>query len=102
MPVVFAGGSPGQGYDSLRLSAALAVRYGMDPADARLAITSRAAELAGVGDRVGSLRPGYDADLVVFSDDPLRLDARILEVYVSGVRVFRESAMPLQNERNTP
>ncbi|MCH8241542.1 MAG: amidohydrolase family protein [Planctomycetes bacterium] len=101
VPVVFAGGSPGQGYDSLRLSAALAVRYGMDPADARLAITSRAAELAGVGDRVGSLRPGYDADLVVFSDDPLRLDARILEVYVSGVRVFRESATPLQNERNT-
>ena len=101
VPVVFAGGSPRHGYDSLRLSAALAVRYGMDPADARLAITSRAAALAGVGDRVGALRPGLDADLVVFSDDPLRLDARIIEVYVSGVRVFRQSAMPLQNERNT-
>ena len=48
VPVVFAGGSPGHAYDSLRLSAALAVRYGMDPADARLAITSRAAALAGV------------------------------------------------------
>ncbi|MCH8147851.1 MAG: amidohydrolase family protein [Planctomycetes bacterium] len=100
VPVVFAGGSPGQASDSLRLSAALAVRYGMDPADARLAITTRAAELAGVSERVGALRPGYDADLVVFSDDPLRLDSRILEVYVSGVRVFRENAASFENERD--
>ncbi len=100
VPVVFAGGSPGYPYDSIRISAALAVRYGMNPSDARLAMTKRPAELAGVGDRVGALRPGLDADLVVFSDDPLRLDARVLEVYVSGVRVFRESAAWVENGRS--
>jgi imidazolonepropionase-like amidohydrolase len=51
-------------------------------------MTSQAAEVAGVADRVGAIRPGADADLVVFSDDPLRLDSRVLEVYVDGVRVF--------------
>ena len=30
---------------------------------------------------------GMDGDLVVFSGDPLRLDSRVLAVYVKGVRV---------------
>lgn len=59
----------------------------MDPAAARRAITSVAAKAAGVASRVGTIEPGRDADLVVFSDDPLRLDARVLAVYVDGVRV---------------
>ena len=46
---------------------------------------------AGVSDRVGSIYKGLDADFVVFSDDPLRLDAQVLEVYVSGVRVYDAS-----------
>ena len=47
-----------------------------------------------------NLRYDYDADLVVFSDDPLRLDARVLEVYVSGVRVYREGAAWVENGRS--
>ncbi len=63
----------------------------MDPAKARQAMTSTAAAVAGVADRVGAIRPGLDADIVVFSDDPLRLDARVLEVYIDGVRVYDAS-----------
>ena len=88
VPVALAGQMPERGRDSLRLTAALAVRYGMDPTAARLAITAVAAKVAGVAQRVGSIEPGKDADFVVFSGDPLRLDSRVLAVYVNGVRVY--------------
>lgn len=90
IPVALAGGVPTMGRDSLRVTAALAVRYGMDPAAARRAISSVAAQAAGVAGRVGSIAPGRDADLVIFSDDPLRLDARVLAVYEGGVRVYAD------------
>ncbi len=88
VPVAFAGDMPRHSGDALRLTAALAVRYGMDPAAARLAMTAVPAKVAGVDDRVGSIRPGLDADLVIFSDDPLRPDAYVVEVYIDGVRVY--------------
>ncbi len=88
VPVAFAGDMPAASRDSLRMTAALAVKYGMEPGKARLAMTSAAATVAGIANRVGAIKPGMDADLVVFSDDPLRLDARVLEVYVGGQRVY--------------
>jgi len=88
LTVALAGQSPRYSYDSLRISAALAVRHGMSPDKARQAITSVPAEIAGVADRVGSLTPGRLGDVVVFSDDPLRLDAKILAVYVGGRRLY--------------
>ena len=45
----------------LPLSAAMAVRAGMDPEDALRAITITAAEIAGIADRVGSLAVEKDA-----------------------------------------
>ncbi len=87
LKVALAGQSPRYSFDSLRISAALAVQYGMSPAKARQAITSVPAEIAGVADKVGSLTPGRFGDVVIFSDDPLRLDAKILAVYVGGRRV---------------
>ncbi len=87
-PVAIAGGLPAAPADSLRIGAALAARSGLAPAAARRAITAAAAELLGVGDRIGVLRAGYQADVVVFSADPLDLRARVLAVYVAGRRVF--------------
>lgn len=88
IPVVLRAGAPSVEAMGLRASAALASRYGLNPDAARRAITSGAAEAAGVGDTVGSLKSGLAADLVVFSEDPLRPDARVLEVYIRGVRVY--------------
>jgi imidazolonepropionase-like amidohydrolase len=48
--------------------------------------------VAGVADRVGVLAEGKDADVVVFSGDPLRLDSRVLEVYLRGEREYPEGA----------
>jgi len=72
----------------LRATAALAVRYGLDSDAARRGLTANAAKIAGVGDKVGSLKSGLDADLVLFSGDPLRLDSKVLAVYVKGVQVY--------------
>jgi imidazolonepropionase-like amidohydrolase len=60
----------------------------MDPAKARQAITTVPAKVAGLTGRIGAIAPDHDADLVVFSGDPLRLDVTVQEVYVRGVRVY--------------
>jgi len=47
------------------------VRFGVDPMEAILAATARAAEACAVADRVGTLAPGKLADVVVVEGDPL-------------------------------
>lgn len=96
--VAFCGGLPMLEADALRVSAALAVRYGLDPAAARRGLTINAARVAGLGNRVGALTPGADADIVVFSADPLRLDARVVEVWVAGKRVHVAASAASENE----
>ena len=86
--VALSGGTSQAAADSLRTTASLAVRHGMEPATARRAMTVMPAKVAGIDRRVGSIAPGRDADLVLFSKDPLRLDAVVLEVYIKGVRVY--------------
>lgn len=68
----------------LRYQAAVAVKYGMDPARALRAITLNPAKTMGLGSRIGSLEPGKDADLVVFDGDPFDVATRTLTVYIDG------------------
>lgn len=72
----------------LRLAAALAVRAGLSRPQALAAITRIPAEILGVGERIGSLTAGKDADLVVFSDDPFSTGAQVQAAFVGGVRVY--------------
>jgi len=51
----------------LRLSAGLAMRYGIPEEEALKMVTLNAAEIARVADRVGSLEVGKDADVAIFS-----------------------------------
>jgi imidazolonepropionase-like amidohydrolase len=67
------------------------VEQGMSPTDAIKAGTSIAAEVLGMSDSIGSIRPGLLADLIVVEGDPIA-DIRVLEtglrsVYKGGVRV---------------
>jgi len=48
------------------------VQLGMSPMDAIVAGTRRGAELLGIADQVGTLRPGMVADLVATDVDPLQ------------------------------
>lgn len=49
----------------------LMVKHGMTPAQALAAATVNAAELLGLADRIGSLEPGKEADLIAVPGDPL-------------------------------
>lgn len=70
----------------LTLCAALAVREGMDYAAALRAVTINPARLLRIDNRVGSLRPGKDADLAIFAGDPLSLTTPVQFVAVGGRR----------------
>jgi imidazolonepropionase-like amidohydrolase len=60
----------------------------MDRDAALRAVTINPAEVMGVADRVGSLAPGKDADVVLWSGDPLDFASRALRVWVSGREVY--------------
>lgn len=73
--------------------AAKVVRYGMTREQALRAITLEPAWVIGLQDRIGSIEVGKDADLVLWSDDPFTVAARVEQVYIEGQRYFdRETA----------
>ena len=68
-------------------AAAAGRRAGLDigPERAITWITHNAARSLGIADRTGSLKPGFDADVVVWSGDPMSVYSKPLEVYIGGV-----------------
>ncbi len=72
------------GARDLPMQAAYAVRYGLAPDEALMALTSHAAKAFHIDDRVGSLTKGKDADFVVFSGDPFEPTSRVLLVGCNG------------------
>ncbi|MEO6444413.1 MAG: amidohydrolase family protein [Gemmatimonadaceae bacterium] len=62
--------------------AAFLVTLGMTPLEAIGAATSVAADLLGVGDRTGSLKVGYEADLVLVEANPLQNIGALADVLV--------------------
>ncbi|HOV25145.1 MAG TPA: amidohydrolase [Pseudobacteroides sp.] len=72
----------------LSLSAAVAVKAGMDEKKALQSITINAAKITGIEDRVGSLSVGKDADIVIFDGNPLDLKTNVLTTIINGVPVY--------------
>lgn len=68
----------------LPFCAAMAARAGMDEEEALAAITINAACIAGAGDRLGSLSPGKDADIVVMDGHPFHWRSRSVHVLLDG------------------
>lgn len=68
--------------------ASLAVKEGLDRDEALRALTINPATIMGLDDRVGSLVPGKDGDVVVWSGDPLDVFSRALRVFVDGRQVY--------------
>ncbi len=68
----------------LPLCAGLAVKAGMDPFAALQAITINPAKHLGIADRVGSLEPGKDADIVITDGDPMQSSTTICKVLING------------------
>ncbi len=84
---------------NIRYQAGNAVAYGMSWDDALRAVTLTPAELFGVSDRIGALRPGMNADVVVWSGDPFEFATRAEHVFVHGQRIVGPSRQDELAER---
>ena len=77
----------------LPLCAGLAVREGMDYDSALRAITIYPAAILGLDNRIGSIKPGKDADFSIFDGDPLTLEAKPVAVFIDGKPVYDTGIM---------
>ena len=68
--------------------ATLAVKEGLDREVALRSVTINPARILGVADRIGSLEPGKDADLVIWSGDPLDVMSRAERAYLDGREIY--------------
>jgi len=72
----------------LLIEAALATGFGLPESEALKSVTINAAEILGVGKRVGSLEPGKDADLIILDGPPLGLKTWVEQVYIDGILTY--------------
>ncbi|MEG1782196.1 MAG: amidohydrolase [Oscillospiraceae bacterium] len=72
----------------LPLCAALCVKNGMAEEEALKAVTINSARLTGLDDRIGSLKVGKDADIVVCDGNILHSFTNCISVYVNGKKAF--------------
>ncbi len=89
LPVAIATDHPVTPQQHLALSAAAAVRCGLDEVDALAAITLQAAKICGVGAELGSLEAGKQADFSVFTDHPFHYRCRTRMVFIKGACVWQ-------------
>jgi len=73
----------------LNQEAAKSIKYGgMSEEDALKMVTLNPAKLLHISDKVGSIKPGKDGDVVLWSDDPLSIYAKAEKTIVDGVVYF--------------
>ena len=73
----------------LNQEAAKAVKYGgMSEEDAWKMVTLNPAKLLHLDERMGSLKPGKDADIVIWSDHPLSIYSKVEQTYIDGKKYF--------------
>ncbi|KAL0264107.1 hypothetical protein SLS55_000051 [Diplodia seriata] len=70
--------------------AAKARGHGLPYHAALAGVTSAPAELLGLGERIGKVKPGYDGDVVVWDSDPLSVGAAPAQVWIDGTAQYGE------------
>jgi imidazolonepropionase-like amidohydrolase len=63
----------------------------MDRDEAVKALTINGAKMLDLGDRVGSLKPGKDADLIILSGDPFSVYTHVEQTWIDGKKVWDRS-----------
>jgi imidazolonepropionase-like amidohydrolase len=84
---------------NIKQEAGNAIAYGMNWEAALRAVTLTPAEIFGVSDRVGSLQPGREANVVVWSGDPFEFTTRAEHVFVRGREYHDKTRQDLLMER---
>lgn len=96
-----AGGGDEEAFNvrNLKQEAGNAVSYGMAWDDALRAVTLAPAEIFGVADRLGSLQPGREGNVVIWSGDPFEFGTRAERVFVRGRQYTEKDRQELLTER---
>ncbi len=81
-----------RGLRDFLMHAAIAIRHGLAADAAMRAITRDAAQILGVGDRVGLIAPGMHADLLVLSGEPFAIGTMVEQTFVTGDRVWQRES----------
>lgn len=70
--------------------AAKGYKYGLPYHAALAAVTTAPAERLGFGNRLGKIKPGFDADVVVWDSDPLSVGATPVQVWIDGTAQYED------------
>ncbi|KAF4546536.1 Amidohydrolase 1 [Lasiodiplodia theobromae] len=81
--------------------AAKAYGYGLPYHAALAGVTSAPAELLGLGERIGKVKAGFDADIVVWDSDPLSVAATPVQIWIDGTAQY-EHPFVLNKSRTDP
>ena len=76
----------------LPICAGIAVKHGLAVEEGLKAITINAARICRVDDRVGSLKKGKDADIAVFTGNPMEVFTETLYTIINGQVVYSKDA----------
>lgn len=79
--------------------AAKAYRNGLPYHVALAGVTSASAELLGLGNRIGKVKAGFDADVVCWDSDPMSVGAAPVQVWIDGTAQFEA---PVELNKPTP
>lgn len=82
----------------LQFVAGYAVSQGLSPDEALKAITITPAEILGIAERVGSIEPGKDADLVILTSEPFDVQATVDKTFIDGKVVYSCSEVEPEKE----
>lgn len=98
---IFVSDNPVLNAQHVVFEAAKGYHYGLPYHAALASVTSAPAELLGMGERIGKIKSGFDADVVVWDSDPLSVGATPVQVWIDGTPQFPD-AITLKKAASEP
>ena len=90
---VYVSDNPVLNAQHLIFEAAKGYQYGLKYHAALASVTTAPAELLGLGERIGKIKTGFDADVVVWDSDPLSVGATPVQVWIDGAPQFSDPVL---------
>lgn len=90
LTTVYVSDNPVLNAQHVLFEAAKGYKFGLPYHAALSAVTSEPADLLGLGNRLGKIKPGYDADIVVWDSDPLSVGATPVQVWIDGTAQYED------------
>lgn len=75
---------------ALTIEGALAIREGISAMDALYFLTLGSANILGLADKIGSIEPNKQADIVIWNGPPLELTSSINKTIINGHTVYKQ------------